>query len=180
MREIEERYNRGLLNTLIRSPKNLNKSGIQRLTFRLSRGAYILSLDDDMYFKAGWLERMKKFVVARHPFDAAGRLHSLSSRLGWSGRKKPYHEFVARKKWWRGKQPHDDEVHFPAGQCFLARRSFAIANDYPDLGMKIDWDDVLLGDLVIQLDGTQIFFSDDLYERIVVDDIQSRGHHGGG
>jgi hypothetical protein len=71
-------------------------------------------------------------------------------------------------------------VHFPAGQCFLARRSFAIANDYPDLGMKIDWDDVLLGDLVIQLDGTQIFFSDDLYERIVVDDIQSRGHHGGG
>jgi hypothetical protein len=46
--------------------------------------------------------------------------------------------------------------------------------------MKIDWDDVLLGDMITQLDGSQIFFSDELHKHIVIDDIASRGQHGGG
>lgn len=178
--EIEPLYTRDRITTIIRSPVNINKSGIQRFTFRLSRGPYILSLDDDMYFKPGWLSKMRKCIFTHHPFEAAGRLSSLSSRLGWGGKKKPYHEFVVRKRWWRGKQPLEDNVHFPLGQCFLTRRSFVLENDYPDLGMKIDWDDVLLGDMVTQLDGNQVFFPDDLQDLIVVDEIASRGQHGGG
>ena len=52
--------------------------------------------------------------------------------------------------------------------------------DYPDCGMRIDWDDVLLGDLVTQMEGKQISFSDELTRKIVVDEIASRGQHGGG
>jgi hypothetical protein len=46
--------------------------------------------------------------------------------------------------------------------------------------MRIDWDDVLLGDLVTQVDGKQLWFPDQLISRIIVDDIPSRGSHGGG
>lgn len=180
MSEIEQRYGRERITTLIRSPVNYNKSGIQRFTFRLARAPYLLALDDDMYFKKGWFELLKQFTLNQHPFDAAGRMHFLSSRHGWSGKKKPYLEFVERKKWWRNKTPHGDNVTFPAGQCFLARRTFVVENDYPDLDMKIDWDDVLLGDMVIQLDGRQCSFGDPLTEKIVIDDIPSRGQHGGG
>ena len=69
---------------------------------------------------------------------------------------------------------------FPAGQCFLARTAFRLENDYPDLDMRIDWDDVLLGDMVTQLDGQLLWFEGPLMERVVVDDIPSRGSHGGG
>lgn len=180
MGEIEQRYKRDRITALIRAPINYNKAGIQRFTFRLARGMYLLSLDDDMYFLPGWFPRLKKFIIDSHPFEAAGRLYELSSRRGWSGKKKPYRECVERKKWWRGKLPFDELVQFPAGQCFLARRAFVVENDYPDLGMRIDWDDVLLGDMIIQLDGSQKFFSDDLYKHIIIDDIASRGQHGGG
>jgi hypothetical protein len=180
MNEIEQRYGRDRITTLIRSPVNYNKSGMQRFTFRLARAQYLLALDDDMYFKPGWFELLKQFALKQHPFDAAGRMHYLSSRQGWSGKKKPYQEFVGRKKWWRNKIPHGDNVEFPAGQCFLARRSFVVENDYPDLEMQIDWDDVLLGDMVIQLEGRQCSFWDPLCEKIIIDDIPSRGQHGGG
>jgi hypothetical protein len=180
MEEIDHRYKRDRITALIRAPINFNKAGIQRFTFRLARGMYLLSLDDDMYFTGGWFPRLKQFLLKSHPFEAAGRLFELSSRRGWSGKKKPYRECVERKKWWRGKLPFDEQVRFPAGQCFLARRAFVVENDYPDLGMKIDWDDVLLGDMITQLDGSQIFFSDELHKHIVIDDIASRGQHGGG
>jgi hypothetical protein len=180
LHEIEQRFKRERITALIRAPINFNKAGMQRFTFRLARGPYILSLDDDMYFKPGWFPIFKDFVLSSHPFEAAGRLHELSSRRGWSGKKKPYHEFVERKRWWRGVQPREDKVNFPAGQCFLARRDFVVGNDYPDLGMKIDWDDVLLGDMITQLGGKLLFFSDPLYEHVVIDDIASRGQHGGG
>lgn len=180
LNEIEQRYKRERITTLIRAPINFNKAGMQRFTFRLARGAYILSLDDDMFFTPGWFSLMKDFVLSSHPFEAAGRLHELSSRRGWSGKKKPYREFVERKKWWKGAIVREDKVNFPAGQCFLARRDFVVGNDYPDLGMKIDWDDVLLGDMITQLGGSMIFFSDQLYDHVTIDDIASRGQHGGG
>lgn len=180
MREIEHRYGNERITTLVRAPVNFNKSGMQRFTFRLSRAPYILSLDDDMYFKRGWFASMMEFVLRRHPFEAAGRLHHLSNRGWWSGKKKPYQDFVTKKKWWRDKKPLGALVTFPAGQCFLARRAFVLENDYPDLSMKIDWDDVLLGDMVTQLDGRQEGFDDALLARVIIDDIPSRGQHGGG
>lgn len=180
MDELERRYRDGLISTLIRSPVNYNKAGMQRFMFRLARAPYVLSLDDDMYFKDFWSFKMKEQILATHPFEAAGRLHALSNRTLWSGQKKPYDTYCQKKRWWRGKRPYGLEVVFPAGQCFLVRTQFAIENDYPDLDMRIDWDDVLLGDLVIQLDGKQNWFKDELIELIVVDDIPSRGKHGGG
>lgn len=180
MSQLEHRALHKPYSLLIRSPYNFNKSGIQRFTFRLARAPYILSLDDDMYFLSGWFNEMKTFLGAQHPFDVAGRLHTLTNRGWWSGKKRPYDQFVRRKHWWREKTPHGLEVHFPAGQCFLARRDFVLRHDYPDCGMRIDWDDVLLGDLVAQMEGRQIAFSDELTKRIIVDEIASRGKHGGG
>jgi GT2 family glycosyltransferase len=180
MREIDRLHRDGKISTIIRSPVNFNKSGMQRFTFRIARAPYILSLDDDMYFSHGWLGQMKRAIRQSHPFEVAGRLHALSNRTLWSGQKKPYDTYCQKKRWWRGKRPYGLEVVFPAGQCFLARASFLIENDYPDLDMRIDWDDVLLGDMVTQLDGTQIWFPDDLMKMITIDDIPSRGRHGGG
>jgi hypothetical protein len=180
MREIDRLHRDGKISTIIRSPQNFNKAGMQRFTFRLARAPYILSLDDDMYFSYGWLGLMKNTIRKSHPFEVAGRLHALSNRTLWSGQKKPYDTYCQKKRWWRGKRPYGLEVVFPAGQCFLARARFLIENDYPDLDMRIDWDDVLLGDLVTQLDGTQIWFPDDLMKMITIDDIPSRGSHGGG
>ena len=180
MREIDRLHRDGKISTIIRSPINYNKAGMQRFTFRLARAPYILSLDDDMYFSFGWLARMKSTIRKSHPFEVAGRLHALSNRTLWSGQKKPYDTYCQKKRWWKGKRPYGLEVVFPAGQCFLARARFLIENDYPDLDMRIDWDDVLLGDMVTQLDGTQIWFPDDLMKMITIDDIPSRGSHGGG
>jgi len=180
MSQLERRALHSPFSLLIRSPYNLNKSGMQRITFRLARAALILSLDDDMYFLPGWFSAMRSFISSNGSFDVAGRLHTLTNRGWWSGKKRPYDQFARRKRWWQGKTPHGIEVHFPAGQCFLARREFVLLHDYPDCGMRIDWDDVLLGDLVAQVDGTQVAFSDELTKRIVVDEIASRGQHGGG
>lgn len=180
MLEIERRCANEPISGLIRSPLNFNKSGMQRFMYRMARAPYIMSLDDDMYFKFGWLTAALDHIRHSHPFEAAGRLHSLSNRTWWSGKKKPYDSFCEKKRWWRGKRPFGLEVVFPAGQCFLARTAFLLENDYPDLDMRIDWDDVLLGDLVTQLDGQLLWFEGPLMERVVVDDIPSRGSHGGG
>lgn len=180
MGQLERRALHSPYGLFIRSPYNFNKSGMQRFTFRLARAPYILSLDDDMYFRSGWFSEMKAFLEARRPFDVAGRLHTLTNRGWWSGKKRPYDQFVRRKHWWRDKTPHGVEVHFPAGQCYLVRREFALRHDYPDCGMRIDWDDVLLGDLVAQMEGRQVAFSDNLTKHIIVDEIASRGEHGGG
>ena len=180
MTEIDRRYRDGSIATLIRSPLNYNKAGMQRFTFRIARAPYILSLDDDMYFQSGWLQLLKQHIYLSHPVEVMGRLHALSNRTLWSGQKKPYDNYCQKKRWWRGKRPYGLEVVFPAGQCFLARTQFVLENDYPDLDMRIDWDDVLLGDLVTQVDGKQIWFPDPLINRIIVDEIPSRGSHGGG
>ena len=180
MREIDRLHRDGKISTIIRSPINFNKAGMQRFMFRLARAPYILSLDDDMYFSFGWLKHMKDAIRNSHPFEVAGRLHALSNRTLWSGQKKPYDSYCQKKRWWKGKRPYGLEVVFPAGQCFLARTRFLTDNDYPDLDMRIDWDDVLLGDMVTQLDGTQIWFPDELMKMITIDDIPSRGSHGGG
>jgi hypothetical protein len=180
MREIDRLHRDGKIATIIRSPINFNKAGMQRFMFRLARAPYILSLDDDMYFSFGWLKLMKETLRKSHPFEVAGRLHALSNRTLWSGQKKPYDTYCQKKRWWKGKRPYGLEVVFPAGQCFLARTRFLTDNDYPDLDMRIDWDDVLLGDMVTQLDGTQIWFPDELMKMITIDDIPSRGSHGGG
>lgn len=180
MHEIDRRNREGLIATIIRAPVNYNKAGMQRFMFRIARAPYILSLDDDMYFQPGWLPLLQQHILASHPVEVMGRLHALSNRTLWSGQKKPYDTFCQKKRWWRGKRPYGLEVVFPAGQCFLARTAFVLANDYPDLDMRIDWDDVLLGDLVTQVDGKQIWFPDQLINRIIVDDIPSRGSHGGG
>lgn len=180
MQEIDRRCRDGGVTTLIRSPLNYNKAGMQRFMFRIAQAPYILSLDDDMYFQAGWLPLLREHIQASHPVEVMGRLHALSNRTLWSGQKKPYDSYCQKKRWWRGKRPYGLEVVFPAGQCFLARTTFVIENDYPDLDMRIDWDDVLLGDLVTQLDGKQIWFPDELINLIIVDDIPSRGSHGGG
>lgn len=180
MTEIDRRYRDGGISTLIRSPLNYNKAGMQRFTFRIARAPYILSLDDDMYFHHGWLEILKQQIYINHPVEVMGRLHALSNRTLWSGQKQPYDTYCKKKRWWKGKRPYGLEVVFPAGQCFLAKTNFMLENDYPDLDMRIDWDDVLLGDLVTQVDGKQIWFPDPLMQRIIVDDIPSRGSHGGG
>ena len=180
MIEIERRCSNEPITAIIRSPLNFNKSGMQRFLYRMARAPYILSLDDDMYFRFGWLAAAKEHIAHSHPFEVAGRLHSLSNRTWWSGKKKPYDSFCEKKHWWRGKRPFGLEVVFPAGQCFLARTAFLLENDYPDLDMRIDWDDVLLGDMVTQLDGQLIWFEGPLMERVIVDDIPSRGQHGGG
>jgi hypothetical protein len=153
---------------------------MQRFMFRMAQSPYVLSIDDDIYFKPGWSRAMREFVTSSQPFDVAGRLHSLSNRALWSGQKKPYDTYCVKKKWWRGKKPYGAEVIFPAGQCFVVRTKFALDNDYPDLDMRIDWDDVLLGDMVTQLDGRQIGFSDAALRSLVVDDTPSRGQHGAG
>lgn len=180
MCEIDRRNRDGFISTIIRSPLNYNKAGMQRFMFRIARSPYILSLDDDMHFQPGWSPILREHILASHPVEVMGRLHALSNRTLWSGQKKPYDTFCQKKRWWRGKRPYGLEVVFPAGQCFLARTGFVLENDYPDLDMRIDWDDVLLGDLVTQVDGKQIWFPDPLMNRIIVDDIPSRGSHGGG
>jgi len=180
MHEIDRRYNDGFITSIIRSHTNFNKAGMQRFMFRMAQAPYVLSLDDDMFFKPGWSALMRNFINESRPFDVAGRLHSLSNRTLWSGQKKPYDSYCQKKRWWRGKQPYGLEVVFPAGQCFLARTRFVLDNDYPDLDMRIDWDDVLLGDMVTQLDGKQIWFSEAVMDSIVIDNIPSRGQHGSG
>ena len=162
----------GGIQTLIESRPNLNKDPMMRLLIAVTATPYLLWMDDDSYFKPGWLKAFQCFVEENTPFDVAGAIHC-------SWRWPEYDAFVRRRPWWRDESriPPDqtDKIVFPVGGMFVARTEFLRENNFPDRGMVKRVDDVLLGDLVNQAGARMIGFSHEAHHHIVINDGERRG-----
>jgi hypothetical protein len=178
--------NQGLPVSIIRSKTNLNKSGMRRIMVTLVDSKYIASCDDDIFLKPGWLRRTRDFLTEAPPPgpDAAGcTLFSKHFQLQDTkiDSNVPYVMYAARRKWWQSKKPRmDDHIPFPGGGFHLMKTEFIRQHDYPDCRMLIDFDDILLGDLIVQVGGMYMCFPPHLGEHVIVDLNPSRGERGFG
>lgn len=177
---------RGFPVSAIISRKNLNKSGMRRMMATLVDSKYIASCDDDIFLKPGWLRRINNFINdAQYPGpDAAGcSLYSqyFSLRDSPMTGVVPYSMYALRRKWWRWRRPENDShIVFPGGCFHLLKTEFIRQHDFPDHRMLIDYDDILLGDLIVQVEGTYTSFPNDIRELVIVDLNPSRGNRGHG
>jgi hypothetical protein len=168
------------------SRHNLNKSGMRRILLTLAESEYVASIDDDITLKPGWLRKLQRFLTtaSEGTLDATGC--TLLSRyrplqVGLFQGEFPYSCYPLRKRWWRWKKPTDGpDILFPAGGFHVMRTDFVRTHDYPDFQMLIDFDDILLGDLILQTGGVYSGFPLELVELIIVELNRSRGVHGSG
>lgn len=177
---------RGFPVSVIRSRRNLNKSGMRRMMATLADSRYIASCDDDIFLKPHWLRRVCEFITdapAPGP-DAAGcTLYSKYYPLRESpiNGEVPYSMYAVRRKWWRWRKPEREaHIAFPGGCFHLIKTEFIRTNDYPDSSMLIDYDDILLGDLILQVGGIYTSFPTSIRELVIVDLNPSRGTRGHG
>lgn len=186
IRAIHSVQKRGIPITLVRSATNLNKSGMRRMMVTLVDSKYIASCDDDIFLKPGWLRRTCDFLT-NEPSpgpDAAGcTLFSKYHRLQDTriDREVPYVMYAARRKWWRWNKPKGStHIPFPGGGFHIMKTDFIRQHDYPDSRMFIDFDDILLGDLMVQVPGVYAPLPPLLKEHVIVDLNPSRGERGQG
>lgn len=173
---LKAQYADGTIQCLIYSHNNLNKSGIHRLAYRLGGGEYVMSVDDDVSLHEGWLREASAFLETNPTFDVAGEIYFIH-RNGRCSTQAPYQPIVDRKSWWWGNRLADDKIFFARGGCFFVRRQFVREHRFPDYSMKIDLDDVLLSDLVLQTQGKMVPFHPALSEKLVIDLTPRRGEH---
>lgn len=167
--------------TVVLSRDNLNKDPMRRMMVTLANTTYLVSCDEDICLKPGWLRQICTFLseLPDPGADAAGctlvsKYHTLDELATDSSI--PYSVYPIRKSWWRWKRPPEGpDILFPGGGFHLMRNDFIRMNDYPDFRMLIDFDDILLGDLIVQVDGTYRRFPRELYEKVIVGLNSSRG-----
>lgn len=179
--EIDARIPEGQEVSIIRSFDNVNKSGMRRMMISLVETPFIVSVDDDIILKPGWLRQMREHVEScNRNVDVAGVTLATTYGKPRNTRIKsiPYSLYPWRKKWWKWKRNgSSDRIPFPGGGCHLMRTEFIREHDFPDFNMLIDHDDILLGDLIIQTNGRYASFPSDLNEKIIIDLTASRGDH---
>jgi hypothetical protein len=180
-REIEARIPQGQEISVIRSYDNVNKSGMRRMMISLVETPFIVSVDDDIILKPGWLRQMRDFIEScERNIDVAGVTLATTHGTPRNSRIKslPYSLYPWRKKWWKWKRNGPSgQIPFPGGGFHLMRTEFIRKHDFPDFNMLIDHDDILLGDLIIQSDARYASFPADLNEKIIIDLTASRGDH---
>lgn len=180
-REIQHRIPKDVAITVVRSHENLNKSGMRRIMLSHVETPYTISCDDDIILKPGWLRKLHNHLMKHAPYlDASGftLITTHAAPKTDKFRNMPYELYPVRKKWWRArKEEKDGVIKFPGGGFHIMRTEFVRQNDFPDFSMLIDFDDILLGDLVTQAGGYYVSFPTDLYEKIIIDLTPSRGDH---
>ncbi|HVK08971.1 MAG TPA: glycosyltransferase [Gemmataceae bacterium] len=158
---------------LVESRANRNKDPMMRALVGLVRTKYLLWMDDDSHFTdPRWPERVTAFLGAAR-FDVAGHVFYMH-------RSPEYRAFLRERPWWVGEDHYKDEDHrdrvwFATGGLWMARTAFLRAHDFPDPAMTKMHDDLLLGDLVSQKQGTLIHFPDDLMAVLKISDGDRRG-----
>lgn len=176
LRELRKGADAGLIDTLIESRRNINKDPMMRLLIGVTETPYVLWMDDDSWFKPGWVKAFERFVEAEScpekPLDVGGAIF-VANR--WDG----YADLLHARPWWRSDELIPDnqkqQVAFPVGSLFLARTQFLRAHNFPDRGMVKRLDDVLMGDLVSQAGGRMAAFTPDIWNFITISDAPRRG-----
>jgi hypothetical protein len=178
-RSIQENLNdtfaKQLIGGFIRSHKNIDKSGMQRYMYRMVETPYALSVDDDTCFHSGWIRSINQLITEHHPIALSGFVHEFTDRNCNNGKSPSYMDLVTSKHWWRNARPLENKVVFPSGSCFLVRMNLVRYFDFPNLGMEATFEDVLLGDLVLQAGGKIVNFSKDVQDKITTNRAPSRG-----
>lgn len=161
----------GLITTVIESRRNIHKDPMLRLLRETVRTPYILMMDDDSYAKSGWAEALVQFIRREDPFDLAGWVHQFP-------RSDRYRTMVQSRPWWRGDAYVPDEqktwIRMCVGGLCLARTELLLRHDFPDRDMVIEFDDVMLSDLVYHIGGRLCAMPDDLLAHFVINDGDRR------
>ena len=170
---LRQQFDAGIIDTLLESRTNLNKSPMMRLVLDIAATPYFLVMDDDSHLRTGWLSAMAQFIEENTPFDAAGSLCVMH-------RYDAYQDALRRRPWFRGEEfipaSQQKTIVFPTGGLYLARAAFLRQHNFPDRGMVKRHDDALLGDLISQINGTMLPFSEEIWRYITINDGQRRGN----
>ncbi|MCY2953313.1 MAG: tetratricopeptide repeat protein [Planctomycetota bacterium] len=168
---VRENLEKDLITTAIISSRNLHKDPMLRQLIDLARTRYVLLMDDDSHVKPAWLQAVVDFIRKEDPFELAGSLHSFQ-------RSDQYQRMVEQRPWWRG------SVHIPPAQrdwidvCpggfILARTEFLRRHNFPDRDMTIEFDDVMLADLVHHVGGRLVAMPPQLLSLVAISDGQRR------
>lgn len=171
---LRERFASGSITGLVYSSKNISKSGMQRYMFRMAETPYMMSLDDDVTLKPGWLNAIKDLLIEYHPVELTGFVYEFLDRTRTKHTGIRYQDVVSKKPWWK-EMLHNNKVVFPLGGCFTARAAFIRHFDYPEMDIELEFDEVLLGDLLIQAGGKMVNFPESIQSRILLSSVPSRG-----
>lgn len=142
----------GFITTLIESKPNLNKDPIMRMLIDVVQEPYFVWFDDDSYPVAkGWDKTFLNYINTARKFAVAGSIHQTApNRAVFDG----YLDFLAKRPWFQGMDkfpPAQREIaSFPLGSCWVADTAFMRKHNFPDRGMLKRYDDILLGDCVVQ------------------------------
>jgi hypothetical protein len=140
----------GRIDLLVESRANINKDPMMRVLIDLCQTPYILWLDDDSHFRAGWDEHILEFIKAHDPFDVAGHI------LIWKNRGLRHKAFLRTRNWYHSRAREKTPIKYPHGAFFIARTEFVRKHDFPDRNMVKHLDDTLLGELCQQQEGRLI------------------------
>jgi GT2 family glycosyltransferase len=161
----------GIITTAIESAHNMHKDPMLRLLRQAVTTPYILMMDDDSYVKPGWAESLVQFIRREDPLDLAGWTHLFR-------RSDRYQAMVRQRPWWRGDAYVPDEqktwIRMCVGGLYLVRTELLIRHDFPDRDMVIEFDDVMLADLVYHVGGRLCAMPDELLAHFVINDGDRR------
>ena len=168
---VRHSLDRSLISSAIESPRNLHKDPMLRRMLSLVETPYVLFMDDDSHAKSSWSQALHQFIRDEDPIDVAGHLH-------YFRRHERYQNMVQQRPWWRGDAYIPDEqrtwIRLCVGGALLARTEFLRRHDWPDAGMRIEFDDVMLADLVYQVGGRLKGMPDELLAHFVINDGDRR------
>jgi hypothetical protein len=177
VQRVRELKDKRLIDGVVDCTWNMNKDPMLRVLLELVRTPYVMWLDDDSHFvNRDWPSRFAQMTVGQHPFDVAGPLRF------WGPNREAYPDYLkvaSSRPWWQGDAHYPwhrrKSVPFALGGCFIARTEFLRTHNFPDRGMIKHLDDVLLGELILQVGGKLVGFSDELSEAVKVNDGERRG-----
>ena len=161
----------GVIDTLIESQANLNKDPMLRHLLQWVATPYVLIMDDDSHVRSPWLDAMLRFLRRHDPLDVAGQLFCRD-------RTPPYQPAAERRPWWRGMDhvPPDQRqrIVYATGGLLLARTAFLRDHGWPDAGLVVEFEDVLLCDLVHHVGGKLLPFDSDILASVSISDGERR------
>lgn len=167
------------IETLLEFNTNINKDPAMRKLIDCCQSEYFLWLDDDTYpNKMGWDKLVNDFI-ANNKFDVGGFPH-VSGRGGYA----LYKDFLEQRPWFKSwdkykeyKDPNfdKDNIPFPIGFLWVGRTEYFRKNDFPDRSMIKKCDDMLLGEMLYQTNGTLIHMGQ-LWDYFNRNDAPRRGN----
>lgn len=137
------------ITTLIESNININKDPMMRLLLDLVDSKYMVWFDDDSYIvKNNWDKNLQD-QIAQNNVDILGFPYVV-------GYNQQYMSFLRTRRWWKNKiRTNDPNIcHFPVGGLWAAKCEYLRKYNYPDRNMIKKHDDMLLGDLLFQTNGS--------------------------